>query len=226
MVTRYSGTPIASTVRASRCGVVQVRRGRQVGGRTSPSEPLTTITTSAAPNAPGTAQRRASRIRTSQVSEHRCDRGRLVGQRPERLDAQHEQDAGEHRVGQRHRDAGHPVAERAHQPGEGVEEARHGERADGVGVPAVGHGGTGQQGGARGRPRHRHRQPRAPGEQQRAQPHRDGDDEQAGRRLGRVGADRGQPGEHHRERGGEPDDRRHDPRDDGLRGLAARPTRP
>ena len=201
---------MATTVTGSRCGVVQASVG---AAPSSPaSEPDTAITTTAAAKAPGTAQRRATRISTSQVSHHRADGGGVVGQRREGLDAQHEQDAGQHGVGQGRRDAGHRGPDGADQTGHHVEHAGQGEGADGVGVAAVGDGGPGEQRGARRRPGDRHRHPGAQREQHRPQAHRHADDEQPGGRLRRRGAHRGEPGQDDGEGRREPDEREATPR--------------
>ena len=150
-----------------------------------------------------------------QPGQHdRRDHGRGVGQREDGLDAQRQQDAGQHRPGQGRRDRGHEVAEPGHQPGQHDQDARRHERADRGGPPALDGAGGHQERGARGGPGQRDRGAVPQREPEHPQGLGDAERQQTRRRLGRGGADGGQPGEHDDEGGGEPDDGRDHPRGD------------
>mgnify|MGYP000371432805 CR=1 FL=1 len=135
-------------------------------------------------------------------------------EREDGLDAQRQQDAGQHRPGQGRRDRGHEVAEPRHQPGQHDQDARRHERADRGGPPALDGAGGHQERGARGGPGQRDRGAVPQREPEHPQGLGDAERQQTRRRLGRGGADSGQPGEHDDEGGGEPDDGRDHPRGD------------
>ena len=152
-----------------------------------------------------------------QPGEHdRTDVRRRVREAGHRLEADRQQDACEHRPGQRRRDPGDQVAERRHEAGEQDQDPSDHEGTD-RGRPAAGDSaGRDEQRRPRGRPGERDRGAVPDRQPQHAERLRHEEDQQPGRRLGGRGPDGGQPGQHDDEGAAGPDDRRDDPGDDRV----------
>ena len=148
--------------------------------------------------------------------DRRCGRRRL-SEGVNRREAEPEQHAGEHRVGERRRDRRHQSAERTDQPGGDEQQADDEESAHRFGKTAGRRAGRGEQRGARRRPRRRDWHAGGEAQHDAGDAHRDRQRHQARRRLSVAGPDRRKPLEDDRERTGEADKGRHKARYDGLK---------
>ena len=155
--------------------------------------------------------------------DHRQRLGGKVDRGLDRRQADREEDARQHRAGQRGRDRLDPAPERAPQAGDDDQHAGDGEGAERGRVAAGDLAARDEQGGAGRGPGDRDRLAVAEAEPDRDHGHREAERRQAGGGLGLARADRAQARQHERERAREADERGDDAGDRRLRGAGPGP---